>query len=126
MRSHSRLILGTLGIAISLGLAACKPGPGPEPADGGSKTCKPEDCGPQMGMPNTLCPDGVTMSGPGECVPTESGCGWEVVECPSASEPIQCGGIAAQPCPEGMSCADDPDDDCDPNAGGADCGGVCK
>jgi hypothetical protein len=36
-----------------------------------------------------------------------------------------CGGVAAIPCPEGQTCVDDPSDDCDPKAGGADCGGVC-
>jgi hypothetical protein len=36
-----------------------------------------------------------------------------------------CGGIAGFPCPTGYSCVDDPSDSCDPNAGGADCGGIC-
>ena len=36
-----------------------------------------------------------------------------------------CGGFAGIACPEGYSCADDPSDDCDPNNGGADCGGIC-
>jgi hypothetical protein len=36
-----------------------------------------------------------------------------------------CGGIASFPCPGVGECIDDPTDDCDPNAGGADCGGVC-
>ncbi|MFV8755191.1 hypothetical protein ACNOYE_31975 [Nannocystaceae bacterium ST9] len=36
-----------------------------------------------------------------------------------------CGGIANFPCPAGFSCVDDPNDDCDPKRGGADCGGVC-
>jgi hypothetical protein len=36
-----------------------------------------------------------------------------------------CGGIAGNPCPDGYTCVDDPGDDCDPNAGGADCAGVC-
>jgi len=36
-----------------------------------------------------------------------------------------CGGIAGFPCPDGSSCVDDPLDDCDPRAGGADCGGIC-
>jgi hypothetical protein len=36
-----------------------------------------------------------------------------------------CGGIAARPCPGSGRCVDDPTDSCDPNAGGADCGGVC-
>jgi hypothetical protein len=52
---------------------------------------------------------GVSIASNGECEPP----------------PTFCGGIAGFPCPEGLTCVDDPDDDCDPNAGGADCGGVC-
>ncbi|APR87754.1 Kazal-type serine protease inhibitor domain protein [Minicystis rosea] len=36
-----------------------------------------------------------------------------------------CGGIAGIQCPTGYACIDDPTDGCDPNAGGADCGGLC-
>ncbi len=36
-----------------------------------------------------------------------------------------CGGIAGFPCPGQGKCIDDPSDDCDPNNGGADCGGIC-
>jgi hypothetical protein len=36
-----------------------------------------------------------------------------------------CGGIAGFPCDEGLTCVDDPKDDCDPEQGGADCGGIC-
>lgn len=36
-----------------------------------------------------------------------------------------CGGIANLPCPAGKTCIDDPDDSCDPQNGGADCGGIC-
>ena len=39
--------------------------------------------------------------------------------------PAFCGGIAGFRCPAGQTCVDDPADDCDPNAGGADCGGIC-
>lgn len=36
-----------------------------------------------------------------------------------------CGGIAGFPCPDGYQCVDNPNDSCDPNLGGADCGGMC-
>lgn len=36
-----------------------------------------------------------------------------------------CGGFAGIQCPPGYVCEDDPNDDCDPEAGGADCGGIC-
>jgi hypothetical protein len=36
-----------------------------------------------------------------------------------------CGGFAAIPCPEGLTCVDDPRDTCNPDLGGRDCGGIC-
>ncbi|MBL4688478.1 MAG: hypothetical protein JKY37_28070 [Nannocystaceae bacterium] len=36
-----------------------------------------------------------------------------------------CGGIAGLPCLDGQVCEDDPNDNCDPAQGGADCAGVC-
>jgi hypothetical protein len=70
------------------------------------------DCGGFSPNPHA-CPDGWRCVGPdlatdgtGVCLQT-------------------CGGLAARPCPDGFACADDPDDDCDPEAGGADCGGLC-
>jgi hypothetical protein len=36
-----------------------------------------------------------------------------------------CGGIAAFPCPDNQVCVDNPNDSCDPQNGGADCGGIC-
>ncbi len=36
-----------------------------------------------------------------------------------------CGGIAGIACPAGQQCIDNPNDSCDPNNGGADCGGIC-
>ncbi len=38
---------------------------------------------------------------------------------------VFCGGIAGMACPGAGQCIDDPNDDCDPEAGGADCGGLC-
>lgn len=37
-----------------------------------------------------------------------------------------CGGFGNIGCPSGLTCVDDPNDDCDPASGGADCGGVCQ
>ncbi len=37
-----------------------------------------------------------------------------------------CGGFAGFPCPGAGLCVDNPTDDCDPENGGADCGGVCE
>ncbi len=39
--------------------------------------------------------------------------------------PIHCGGIAGVTCPDDLVCVDWTSDDCDPDAGGADCVGVC-
>lgn len=45
---------------------------------------------------------------------------------PSPGEVKACGGIAGLECPAGSACTDNPDDDCDPKAGAADCIGICK
>ena len=37
-----------------------------------------------------------------------------------------CGGIAGFTCAAGLTCVDDPNDGCDPERGGADCGGICQ
>jgi len=51
----------------------------------GPKLCAPTRCGPVLGTPNTLCPDGVTVAGPtGRCLrTTNTSCAWEVVACPA-------------------------------------------
>ncbi|WP_257462548.1 hypothetical protein [Archangium lipolyticum] len=54
------------------------------------------------------------------CSPTA-----EAQQAAAASEGEFCGGIAAIRCAEGLSCVDDPNDGCDPNQGGRDCGGIC-
>src|SRR3989344_9274407 len=45
--------------------------------------CEPSDCGPQLGMPNYLCPDGKTTAGPtGRCLRNSDGTrGWEGNNC---------------------------------------------
>ena len=53
---------------------------------------------------------GVAVSARGEC---------------GGGKTVFCGGIAGIPCPGSGKCVDDPSDECDPNQGGADCGGMC-
>lgn len=44
---------------------------------------QPNGCGPAMAMPNTICPDGVSVSGPtGNCLQYAGGCAWEFPSCP--------------------------------------------
>ena len=116
-----RTILAVAGALASL--AACAPpltstsdkGIGPEVI-----LCRPEACGPALGMPNQLCPDGSTGGPTGRCIERERGCGWEVRQCPAPA----CGTIAGLVCPAGLTCVDSPGGGCtyptDP-----DCGGVC-
>jgi hypothetical protein len=62
----------------------------------------------------------------GICVPDEDPTDTGDTEGPmDPQEPTFCGGFGNLPCPDGETCVDDPTDDCDPNDGGADCGGVC-
>ncbi len=121
------LVLASLAVAIFA--FACRPEPS-EPAEGGGgdppSSCAPADCGPKPGMPNSVCDDGVTVAGPGECKLLEGACGWEIVECPPSEPGKLCGGIAGIQCPAGQACVDDPNDSCDPEAGGADCSGLCQ
>lgn len=50
-----------------------------------ARTCPVRQCGPQLGLPNQLCSDGTTVSGPtGRCLRQQDGsCGWEVIQCPN-------------------------------------------
>ena len=47
--------------------------------------CEPSACGPPLGMPNVLCPDGEHVAGPTDrCLldSTSGLCGWEILSCP--------------------------------------------
>ncbi|MEO8798245.1 MAG: PPC domain-containing protein, partial [Polyangiaceae bacterium] len=64
------------------------------------------------------CPDGYDCNTPGpdrpgSCEQSDAGSKF-------------CGGIANIQCPTGQICVNDPTDSCDPNKGGADCGGTCQ
>jgi len=72
--------------------------------------------------------DGVTDCAPGLCAKVQCAAG---SDCDPATgtclpAPVRCGGIAGISCPGMGSCVDDPNDGCDPKAGGADCGGICS
>lgn len=60
----------------------CPPTPTPTPLP--APICSATDCGPALGMPNYLCPDGKTIAGPtGKCLADSAGkCAWEVITCP--------------------------------------------
>jgi hypothetical protein len=102
-----------------------KPGEGctkqlclPDDADAGSpqgESCGPVTCDPGQVCCNESC--GFCTEPDGFC--TEQFCG-------PAEESPTCGGFAGIACPGGASCVDDSADDCDPNSGGADCGGTCQ
>jgi hypothetical protein len=60
--------------------------------------------------------------------PTNTRCdvvGGQAVCTPLEPAPF-CGGIAGIACPGSGACVDNPDDGCDPQRGGADCGGICE
>lgn len=85
------------GGMLTLFLAtACSPKPTTSPADPPAPTtdgkdapppdtsapCEKSECGPAMGMPNTMCPDGKTIAGPACLRDAKGVCGYQVIECP--------------------------------------------
>jgi hypothetical protein len=87
--------------------------PAPPPCDPmtGScmSACTPMDCGPQPGIPTWMCADGRTGGFTGQCVPTPPNalspnpCQWEIVDCPRACDPVECG---PQPLGPNYLCSD--------------------
>lgn len=78
------------------------------------------DC-PPVPVACAPCADG-SLACPRSVCDEAGRCRVDVRACP---EPGFCGGFAGFECPEGMACVDDESDDCDPNACGADCTGIC-
>jgi hypothetical protein len=78
----------------------------------GAGTCVDRSCECDGAL--VLCaPDTVFNEDPAVCA------------CEPAPETF-CGGIANIACPGAGMCVDDPNDDCDVDNGGADCGGICE
>lgn len=78
--------------------------------------CVPDASEPQNPCAAVLCPIDTTC----DVVDGEARCN------PSEPQGPFCGGIAAFECPGAGSCVDNPNDGCDPERGGADCGGLCE
>jgi hypothetical protein len=92
----------------------------PGPRTFGVCAKKPELCS-DLFAPVCGC-DGETY--PNSCFAAAAGVA-ESHEGACATKAPFCGGIAGIACPGFGKCVDDPSDSCDPNAGGADCGGIC-
>ncbi len=66
----------------------------------------------------------VALGGCGPGDPTGTDC--DAAHALSSTGEIFCGGFGNIQCPGSLVCVDDPNDGCDPNNGGADCGGICQ
>jgi len=106
-----------------------------EPSAGQPGMDPPDDPDPPMDpCSNVSCALGQHCEG-GKCVPDVVVDRCAAVLCPTAThcvagqcipnQRVTCGGIAGLECPGAGECVDDPSDDCAPESGGADCGGVC-
>lgn len=91
--------------------------------------CVPNRCAAVTCPTGTSCDPATGLCSPGnKCAavtcPTGTPCDPATGLC--GPTPVRCGGIAGLACPGMGKCADDPSDGCDPNKGGADCGGICS
>ncbi len=66
--------------------------------------CSVAACGPRPGEPNFLCPDGITVAGPGPCsyIVSTAACGYPIISCPVCNA-TTCGPKPpSKTCPNGV------------------------
>jgi hypothetical protein len=90
--------------------------------DDPSDSCDPNNGGADCGGICQCLPIPCPSNAPFNSDPAVCAC----ANIPPPPPPVHCGGIAGIQCPGGGRCVDDPSDGCDPNNGGADCGGICQ
>ncbi len=113
---------GSIGAIVGFGilaLGACQVESAP-PLDEPSGDATPSDEPSNDAIPSDVTPSDATPSDatPSDATPGDSFGGFD-------PRPQFCGGFGGIPCPSGYVCEDDPRDDCDPDRGGRDCGGIC-
>ncbi|KAL5882853.1 hypothetical protein ACKVWC_001856 [Pyricularia oryzae] len=90
----------------------------PTPAP--TRTRSYDDCGGFRPTPKSCARGQVCIDDP-----YAGGCGMACDMPGICVEPTFCGGLANVQCADGKMCVDDNRDDCDPENGGRDCGGIC-
>lgn len=82
-----------------------------------SSACTRQECGPALGMPNWICPDGST-GGPACERRSDGTCGYVVHQCASSSSSSRCTAVGScrgrQTCPAGSHCTGMPLNTCLP------------
>jgi hypothetical protein len=103
------------------------PGDPGEPGggEGGGSSDPGTGGGDRVACGNVTCAAGEVCCNESCGICTAPGAGCTKQLCNDSEPPPRCGGFAGFTCPGFGECIDDPSDDCDPENGGADCGGLC-
>jgi hypothetical protein len=117
-------------VTCAAGQVCCNPSCGICTAPGGSCTEQfcgdPEPEGVACGANTCAAGEVCCNESCGICTPPDGACDQQLCGDPEPEYGPFCGGFGGFGCPGSGTCVDDPRDDCDPEHGGADCGGVCE